>query len=105
MRDSAGREALAAWLAALPERSQSALARALGVTQPLVATWLSGTGRPVDEMRVALEGVCGIPAAAWLTDEELARVERIVGAADQTGPFRAIVEDTPADSGGVPDSS
>lgn len=74
--DITPREALRVWIDADPERSQSTLARTLGVSQPSVSAWLAGTSRPEAHHREALELLTGIPADAWKTDVERALVAR-----------------------------
>jgi DNA-binding transcriptional regulator YdaS (Cro superfamily) len=68
-------KALARWQAAGPrrQRGQSAIARALGVSQPAVSAWLKGVSRPEGYLRrEALEELTGgaVKAADWTTPEE-----------------------------------
>lgn len=58
-------EALRKWLHDDPSRSQSLIARTLGIAQPSVSRWMSAFGRPTPEHRAALEALTGIPAADW----------------------------------------
>lgn len=68
--------ALERW-AETPGNSQGALARALGISQPSVSSWVRGTSRPEGHLREAIELLIGIPVAWWATDEEHALVERV----------------------------
>lgn len=68
--------ALERW-AETPGNSQGALARALGISQPSVSSWVRGTSRPEGHLREAIEMLIGIPVAWWATDEEQALVERV----------------------------
>lgn len=71
-----GAEALRDYLSQ-PDRSQSELARELGISQPSVSAWLRGHSRPDPHHRTALEVLASIPAASWETDEERSLVERL----------------------------
>lgn len=77
--DSRGRLALAEWLAA--GHTQSELASLLVRSQPLIAQWLAGTGRPTAADREVLErlGICSV--SDWLTPEERVRVNDIAAKA------------------------
>lgn len=65
-----GQKALRDWLDADPARSQGAIAKALGVSQPAVGYWVKGTSRPNAGLREALLALCGIPVADWELAEE-----------------------------------
>jgi len=67
-----GSARLRAWIAAGPrtERSQSAVARAIGVSQPAVRLWIEGATRPEPRHRLALEVLTGIAPTAWESEEE-----------------------------------
>jgi transcriptional regulator with XRE-family HTH domain len=72
-----GRQLLVQWLGAEGAgRSQSKLARELGIRQSSVSLWCSGRSRPDAHLREALEVIASIPRGAWETDEERAVVER-----------------------------
>jgi hypothetical protein len=78
-----GHKKLKAWLKE-PNRSQSALARKLNITQTAVALWVKPGHRPSPLLRDALErlGVC--PATDWETKKERERreaLEQLGGAA------------------------
>jgi transcriptional regulator with XRE-family HTH domain len=77
-----GREQLAAWLKASPERKQAHLARDLGLSAASVSAWLSGHARPNTHYRVALERATGIPADDWMTEAE----RTIAFGEDEPGP-------------------
>lgn len=47
-------------------RTQSALARRLGVSTSAVNAWARGTARPKLDYAVELERLYGIPVAAWV---------------------------------------
>lgn len=51
------------------------LARKLRVTQQAVYNWTHGFGRPDIRHRKAIEKLTGVPAGAWLSDDE--RAERM----------------------------
>lgn len=74
MTRTKGRSALAAWLGG-DGRSQSALARQLGVRQSSISGWVRGTSRPEHHYRLALQRMVGIDPAAWMTSDE-ARIAR-----------------------------
>lgn len=46
-------------------RTQSALARRLGVSTTAVNAWVAGTARPKLDHALALERLYGIPVGAW----------------------------------------
>lgn len=64
-----------------PSRSQGAIAKLLGVTQPAVRAWMRGTSRPEPHLREAIEVLTGVPEATWeLESERVAKqaaIERI----------------------------
>jgi transcriptional regulator with XRE-family HTH domain len=72
-----GARLLREWLDA-PEakRSQTDLAKTLGVSQPSVSAWLRGDSRPEDHHREALEIITAIPRGLWRRDAEQDVVER-----------------------------
>lgn len=72
-----GREALRAYLDGDDAISQKKLADKLGVKQPSVSAWVSGSSRPETHLREALELLTGIPAESWKTEDERAKVERV----------------------------
>ncbi len=84
--ETRARAALQAWLDGDgdgPERTQAALARALGIAGPSVNGWVLGRSRPEPHLRQSLEFLTGIPAGDWDTDAERAIVERVRAAVDQ----------------------
>jgi len=60
-----------------PKLTQKALAQALGVTPQAVSSWVVGRARPSPPLRAAIERITGIPADAWLTDQERALIESV----------------------------
>lgn len=78
-----GHKLLRAWLQGAG-RSQTALAKRLGVTQGAVALWIKPGHRPAEHHRAALELVTSIPATAWLTKKERALLERLAKPAEAT---------------------
>jgi len=78
-------------------RTQVWLAGVLRVAQPTISHWLRGSWRPPAEQRKALFKVAGIPEDAWLTDEEILRIEDAARAA-QVGP-EVLHEDEPDQTG------
>lgn len=80
--DVPARAALRRWVGADQRRSQAALARTIGVTQPSVSAWLAGPSRPESHHREALELLTGIPADDWKTESERAVVQRAKAIAD-----------------------
>ncbi len=46
------------------------VARQLGAAPATISRWLDGTTRPEPHLRAALERLFGIPADAWMTDDE-----------------------------------
>lgn len=78
MNPEQARQTLAAFL---EENSltQRQLARAIGVSDPVVHNWLSGDRRPRDVHRRGIAAFTRqrIPAEAWLTEEERAEIERV----------------------------
>jgi len=88
-------EVLSAWLAA-NGRSQSWLAKTLGIGQPSVSSWCRGANIPEPKFRRALAFMLGedehgqprLPVEAWLTDDERAeqaRLERVARDVQATG--------------------
>ena len=57
------------------DRGQTAVARALGVSQPAVRQWLLGLTRPELSHRLALQELTGIAAEAWERPEEKQALE------------------------------
>lgn len=80
MQITLGHKKLRAWLAG-EGRSQTALAKRLGVTQSAVALWTKGGHRPSAAMQTALQelGIC--EPSDWLSKKERARLEALRGAA------------------------
>lgn len=80
MQITVGHKKLRAWLAG-EGRSQTALAKTLGVTQSAVALWIKGGHRPSAAMQSALAklGIC--EPADWLTKKERSKLEAIAGGA------------------------
>lgn len=64
-------------MCAPPAMYQSDVARKLGITPQAVSNWIAGNGRPGPVLRGALECLLGIPASAWMTEDERAKVEGI----------------------------
>jgi predicted transcriptional regulator len=56
-------------------RTQTAVAKLLGVTQPAVSSWLRGVSRPEPMYRDALQGLAGIPQDSWELASERKRRE------------------------------
>lgn len=83
------RPALRRWIEAEASRSQSSLARALGVSQPSVSAWIAGPNRPEAHHREALEAITGVPADDWKTERERALVLRIRAASDEAADLAA----------------
>lgn len=80
--DSKARHDLAAWLGHGEGRTQTALARALGVTPSNVSRWIAGLSRPDVGLREAVRLATGIASDDWMTDEERAEeTERLRRAA------------------------
>jgi len=65
-----GRDALARYIASSATRSQTSVARELGVEQATVSFWLSGKFRPDPQYRIAMQRLFGIKAEDWLTRDE-----------------------------------
>jgi transcriptional regulator with XRE-family HTH domain len=65
---SEGAAKLAALFAA--PLSPASLAYALGISQQAVSNWTRGVNVPSTVHRIAIEKLTGIPADAWLTEEE-----------------------------------
>ncbi len=62
-------------LKAIVERpTKTELAERLGVSKQALDQWLQGQSRPTSHRREIIERVLGIPAAAWLTDDERAEL-------------------------------
>lgn len=80
MQITVGHKKLRAWLAG-EGRSQTALAKTLGVTQSAVALWCKAGHRPGAAAQAALAklGVC--EPSDWLSKKERARLEALRGAA------------------------
>ena len=80
--DTKARHVLAAWLDQGEGRTQTALARALGVTPSNVSRWIAGLSRPDVGLREAVRLATGIASDDWMTDEERAEeTERLRRAA------------------------
>jgi transcriptional regulator with XRE-family HTH domain len=88
MNSNQARQELAAFLEE-NGLTQRQLARALGVSDPVVHDWLSGDRRPRDVHRRGIAAFTRgrIPFDAWLSDEERAEIERVgaLAPAPQTG--------------------
>lgn len=71
--------------------TQQATAKALGVTDPAVHDWISGTKRPRPHHRAAIEKWTGglVPASSWLLREEREATRNVV-------PFRRASDDDAA---------
>jgi transcriptional regulator with XRE-family HTH domain len=52
------------------ERGQTAIGRALNVSQSAVRQWVAGINKPEPEHRKLLEELTGIPASDWELPEE-----------------------------------
>lgn len=72
-----GRTALLRYLRKKGAKSQSEIARALGVSAPSFHSWTRGTTRPEAHFRLAIERLLGIAAESWMTTEERAALARI----------------------------
>lgn len=75
-----GRKLLLQWVSEDPAgRTQTAIGRALGVTQPSVADWMSGKSRPKPDQRVGLERLSGgaIERDSWMTPGERKRLDAV----------------------------
>lgn len=72
-----GQRLLREWLAADTSRSQSSLAKALGLNQSSVSDWIAGISRPDTVMRAALHERCGIDEATWLSTSERKQLSRL----------------------------
>lgn len=68
--DSKARHVLASWLDQKEGRTQSALARALGVTPSNISRWIAGLSRPDVGLREAVRLATGIAPGDWVTDAE-----------------------------------
>ncbi len=77
MTDTPGRKALIEFLQADAGRSQRWLARLLEVGQSCVSLWVRGQCCPDNVHIEALRVVAGIPADAWLTDEDREKLARV----------------------------
>jgi DNA-binding transcriptional regulator YdaS (Cro superfamily) len=75
---SRGRRKLLRWMAngSTRERGQTAIARALDLSQAAVRQWVVGISRPEPRHRVALEALTGIPAGDWELREERKALQR-----------------------------
>lgn len=83
-----GRQQLVRWMKAgsLRERGQSALARALGLSQASVRQWVEGNTRPDEANRIALEALTGIPKEDWATAEERRALDRALKRIARSAP-------------------
>ena len=80
-------------------RSQSDLARVLGVSQPSVSEWVRLRARPESHLRKAIERVLGIPEDDWMTDAERQIAETgPTPSADDSGSHAAADVPAPAPS-------
>jgi ribosome-binding protein aMBF1 (putative translation factor) len=85
-RNTLGRELLVCWIDKEGAgRSQSMLARKLGIGQSSISLWYHGKSRPDAHLREALEVICGIPRGAWETEKERDVVARVREEASQVG--------------------
>lgn len=75
---SQGRQRLVRWIKVGPvrERGQSAIARALGISQAAVRQWVAGIARPGQAYRIALQELTGVAATDWELPEEKRALER-----------------------------
>lgn len=74
-------------------RTQSWLARALGVSQSAVSVWTKGRSRPSLVYAYAIEILAGIPMEWWTTETErnwIAEMPAIAKDAQTTGRVRAV---------------
>lgn len=74
--ESRGLDKLRRWLEADDSRSQTTIAKLLGISQPSVSAWLRGRSRPDSLQRELLELHMGIPSEDWYTDGERERIRR-----------------------------
>lgn len=75
-----GRTLLLGWAAKDSEgRTQTAIARAIGVTQPSVRDWMMGLSRPRDAQRIAVERLTDgfVERDSWMTEDERDRAEGV----------------------------
>lgn len=80
MLDTKGRRSLAKHLETgrtKGRRTQTWLARTLGIRQAAVSKWVAGAARPEAHLRVAIEVLCGIPQADWMTPREAKLIARV----------------------------
>jgi predicted transcriptional regulator len=94
-------------MAADRARTQGAIGRMLGVSQPAVRAWLLGLSRPDQMLRDALELLCGIPAEHWELESERARrdatLERIrADSPGESAEHTALPAPTVTDRSGSP---
>lgn len=94
---------LADWMSVDPKRrTRGYIARSVGVSQPAVTGWLTGTSRPVEELRPALALLTGIPRDAWRLKEER---DREANALRLAAAALAALDHEPADGSDDPDVS
>lgn len=74
--DTEGRRALLLFLEQ-HKRTPSWLARELGIAQPSARAWVVGKARPDHDMREAIQLLTGVPADAWRTPTERARLAEV----------------------------
>lgn len=84
--DTPARQALKDWISSKGRGAQSELATRLGVTEQLVNQWRSGSCRPGQVYRDALEVVTGIDPRDWETGKERDRRKRAM-----VGPEEPVV--------------
>jgi transcriptional regulator with XRE-family HTH domain len=80
MAKTDGARQLLAWLKKTG-KSQRELAELLGIKQPSVSAWCTGSGRPDSVHREALERITGIDRNAWLTAAERRLLQSLGGEA------------------------
>lgn len=72
-----GARLLRVWMSKDPKlRTQSYIARKLGVSQPSVSGWLRYLSRPETHHRISLRRLAKIPESSWITPQEMRLMSR-----------------------------
>lgn len=74
LRRTEGHRLLAAWMKETG-RGNSELGEALGVSRQAVSQWFSKNSQPDAVSRMILRTCASVPLEAWLTSEDLKRIE------------------------------
>lgn len=74
--------------------NQTALAKALGVSQQAVNAWLKGRALPEPERMAQIEELLSIPMRDWVVPSDNDSVPELGSDADESGPHARVDADS-----------